>query len=150
MAPLFAFLHHLAAFTLFAALVVELILIRDELTAARAQKILLADMILGGSAGVLLLVGLLRVIYFEKGAYYYFHTWTFIAKLTLFVIVALLSIVPTIEFLSWRAPVRQGEPPQLEAARLRSLRTIIHLELLGVVIIILMAAMMAKGVGLML
>lgn len=150
MAPLFAFLHHLAAFTLFAALVVELILIRDELTAARAQKILLADMILGGSAGVLLVVGLLRVIYFEKGAYYYFHTWTFIAKLTLFVIVALLSIVPTIEFLSWRAAVRQGEPPQLAAARLRSLRTIIHLELLGVVIIILMAAMMAKGVGLML
>jgi putative membrane protein len=107
-------------------------------------------MILGGSAGVLLLVGLLRVIYFEKGAYYYFHTWTFIAKLTLFVIVALLSIVPTVEFLSWRAAVRQGEPPQLAAARLRSLRTIIHLELLGVVIIILMAAMMAKGVGLML
>jgi uncharacterized membrane protein len=40
--------------------------------------------------------------------------------------------------------------PHVAAPKLRSLRTIIHLELLGVVLIILMAAMMAKGVELML
>jgi putative membrane protein len=149
MAALFAFLHHLAAFTLFAALVVELILIREQPTVGTARRLLVADMVFGISAGILLVVGLMRVYYFEKGATYYFHTWTFSAKLTLFILIGLLSIVPTRELLSWRAAVRQGQAPTVSAARLCKLRTIIHLELVGVVLILLMAALMAKGIGLM-
>lgn len=90
------------------------------------------------------MIGLLRVFYFEKGAYYYFHTWSFIAKLALFLIVGLVSIVPTLEFLSWRKAVKQGQAPSVSAERVRSLRSIIHWELVGVVVIILMAALMAK------
>ena len=149
MAALFAFLHHVAAFTLFAALVVELILIREQLTVGTARRLLVVDMVFGISAGVLLAVGLLRVFYFEKGATYYFHTWTFMAKLTLFIVIGLASIVPTREFLSWRKAVRQGRAPSVSTERLRSLRSMIHLELVGVVLIILMAALMAKGIGLM-
>jgi putative membrane protein len=67
MTVLFAFLHHLAAFTLVAALAVELVLIRQELTLATARKLPIIDAVLGGAAGVLLIVGLLRVFYFEKG-----------------------------------------------------------------------------------
>ena len=100
MVVLFAFLHHLAAFTLFAALVVELILIREQPTTGTARRLLAADMVFGISAGILLVVGLIRVYYFEKGATYYFHTWTFSAKLTLFILIGLLSIVPTRELLS--------------------------------------------------
>jgi putative membrane protein len=150
MTSLFAFLHHIAAFTLFAALVVELILIREVLTVGTARRLQVADMVFGISAGVLIVVGLLRVFYFEKGAYYYFHTWTFIAKLTLFLIVGLVSIVPTREFLSWRKAVQQGQAPSVSPDKVRSLRSIMHWELVGVVLIILMAALMAKGVGLLL
>ena len=46
----FAFLHHVAAFTLVAALVVEFVLIRDQLTVARARTIQLADMAFGIAA----------------------------------------------------------------------------------------------------
>jgi putative membrane protein len=148
MAPFFAFLHHIAAFALLAALVVEFVLVRDALTLGNARKILKADLVFGIAAGVLLVVGLGRVFHFEKGATYYFHTWTFIAKLSLFVIVGLLSIVPTREFLSWRTAVKQGQVPQVSPAKLRSVRSIIHVELAGIVLIILMAALMAKGVGL--
>ena len=150
MTSLFAFLHHIAAFTLFAALVVELILIREVLTVGTARRLQVADMVFGISAGVLIVVGLLRVFYFEKGAYYYFHTWTFIAKLTLFLIIGLVSIVPTLEFLSWRKAVKQGQAPSVSPDKVRSLRSIMHWELVGVVLIILMAALMAKGVGLLL
>jgi putative membrane protein len=150
MASLFAFLHHVAAFTLFAALVVEFVLIREPPTVGTARRLQVADMVFGIAAGVLLVVGFVRLYSFEKGAYYYFHTWTFIAKLTLFVLVGLVSIIPTVEFLSWRKAVKQGEAPKVSADRLRRLRAIIHLELVGVVLIILMAALMAKGVGLML
>jgi putative membrane protein len=150
MTSLFAFLHHIAAFTLFAALVVELILIREVLTVGTARRLQVADMVFGISAGVLIVVGLLRVFYFEKGAYYYFHTWTFIAKLALFLIIGLVSIVPTLEFLSWRKAVKQGQAPSVSPDKVRALRSIMHWELAGVVAIILMAALMAKGVGLLL
>ena len=149
MAALFAFLHHLAAFTLVAALAIEFVLLRDVLTNKAARKIIAADTVYGISAGVLLVVGLSRVFHFEKGATYYFHTWTFIAKLTLFILIGLASIVPTLEFLSWRRAVKQGQTPVVDADRLRRLRSIIHLELAGVVLILLMAALMAKGIGLM-
>jgi putative membrane protein len=146
-AALFAFLHHLSAFTLFAALVLEFVLIRSILTVESVRKILLADMILGISASVLLLVGLTRVFYFEKGAYYYFHNWAFHTKLTLFVLIALVSIIPTREFLRWRPAVKAGEVPKPEPGRLKLVRTVIHLEMVGVVVILLMAALMAKGIG---
>jgi putative membrane protein len=149
MAAFLAFLHHVAAFALFGALVTELVLIRDELTLRSARKILAADMILGISAGILLVVGLGRVFHFEKGATYYFHNWAFITKLSLFILLGLASIVPTREFLSWRSTVREGRTPTVPAQKLRSIRSVIHLELGGILVILLCAALMAKGVGLM-
>ena len=140
MAWLLAFLHHAAAFALVAALAAELVLLRGELTAANVRRLQRADMALGISAGILLLVGLLRVFYFEKGAAYYFHNTAFLVKLALFVAIALASIYPTVAFLSWRKA-----PP--DAARLPALRRIVHLELAGVVVILLCAALMARGIG---
>ena len=147
MIPFFAFLHHLAAFTLVAGLAVEFILIRGELTVRTARKLQLVDMVFGTSSGVVLAVGLFRVFYFEKGASYYFHSAPFIAKLSLFAIVGLLSIYPTIEFLSWGKSLKQGQLPALTDRKIASIRSVIHWELAGVVLIILCAAIMAKGVG---
>src|SRR6266853_49678 len=147
MTPFFAFLHHLAAFTLVAALAVEFILIRGELNLGTARRLRLADMVFGASSGVVLIVGLLRVFYFEKGASYYFHSAPFIAKLSLFVIVGLLSIYPTVEFASWSKSLKQGRMPVLTGRKIASIRTIIDWELAAVVVIILCAALMAKGVG---
>jgi putative membrane protein len=139
----------MAAFTLFAALVVQFVLIRDALTVESARKIQRADMILGISAGVVLVAGLARVFHLEKGAYYYFHTWTFIAKLSLFVILALASLIPTMEFLRWRPAVKAGQVPAVSPEKIKSIRSIIHYEMAGVVLILLFAALMAKGIGLM-
>jgi putative membrane protein len=150
MAATFAFLHHLAAFTLVAALAVQFVLLRDEVTVASARKLQVIDTVYGMAAVMLLIIGLGRVFHFEKGATYYFHTWTFIAKLSLFVLVGLISIVPTLAFRSWRRAVQQGQAPDVSAQQLQRLRSIIHLELIGVVLIILCAALMAKGIGLLL
>src|SRR6478609_6966264 len=111
MIVLFAFLHHLAAFTLVAAVAVEFVLLKGELTLWSARRLQVADMVLGIAATILLLVGLARVFWFEKGAAYYFHNHAFLTKFALFILVALLSIVPTLEFLSWRKAVREGTLP---------------------------------------
>jgi putative membrane protein len=144
---LFAFLHHGAAFMLFASLVVERVLTRDELTVANARRVLDADRIFGIAAGVLLVVGMLRVAFFEKGAAYYWHSAPFIAKLSLFVIVGLLSIYPTVEFLKWRKPLREGVLPVVSSEKLEKIRRLIGMELGAVMLIIANAALMARGIG---
>ncbi|MGA7518132.1 MAG: DUF2214 family protein [Pseudolabrys sp.] len=54
-------------------------------------------------------------------------------------------MIPTLEFLSWRKPVKAGEIPAVSARKLRFIRSVIHGELAAVVIILLCAAMMARG-----
>jgi putative membrane protein len=147
MPALFAFLHHLAAFTLVAAIAVEFVLGRSELTVASARRLVLTDTVLGASAGLLLVVGLLRVFLFEKGAAYYFQSAPFLIKLALFLALAALSIVPTREFLSWRPALREGRPPAPELQRMVRVRSVLHWELAGIVAILLCAALMARGIG---
>jgi putative membrane protein len=145
MIVLSAFLHHLAAFTLVAALAVEFVLIRQELTVGVARRLMVTDAVLGAAATILLLVGLSRVFWFEKGAAYYFANHAFLGKLTLFIVVAIMSIVPTLEFLSWRKAVNAGQAPAVAPGKLKRVRMIIHIELAAIVLILLFAAMMAKG-----
>jgi putative membrane protein len=145
MSTLFAFLHHLCAFTLVAALAIEFALIRLELTLGSARRLQVTDLVLGIAAGLLLVIGLLRVFFFEKGAAYYWHSHAFLAKFGLFVVVGLLSIIPTMEFLSWRSAIRAGQAPVMNAATRKRVTMVIHIELAAVVVIVLCAAIMARG-----
>jgi putative membrane protein len=145
MSTLFAFLHHLCAFTLVSAVAVQFTLIRQELTLASAQKLQVSDRVLGIAAVALLVIGLLRVFYFEKGPDYYFHSHAFTAKFAVFVAIGLLSIIPTLEFLSWRKVLSAGQVPAINARKLRLVTAVIHGELFAIVIILLCAAIMARG-----
>ena len=145
MSTLFAFLHHLSAFTLVSALAIEFALIRQELTLASARRLQVTDMVLGIAAGALLVIGLLRVFFFEKGAQYYWHSHAFLTKFSLFIVIGLLSIIPTVEFLSWRKAISAGQVPVVGARKLRLVTMIIHGELASIVIILLCAALMARG-----
>ncbi|HLX79611.1 MAG TPA: DUF2214 family protein [Burkholderiales bacterium] len=147
MVSFFAFLHHLAAFTLVATLAIEFVLIRGALSLESARRLQVVDLIYGISAGIVLVVGFLRVFYFEKGAQYYFHSVPFIAKLSLFLVIGLISIYPTVVFFSWRVPLKQGSAPAVDPIKLRIVRAIIHWELMLVVGILLCAVLMARGVG---
>ena len=144
---LFAFLHHAAAFLLVAVVMVELVLMRGELTVASARTLLRMDAVYGASAVVLIIVGSIRVAYTEKGADYYFHSAPFLAKIALFIVVGLLSIVPTMQFMRWRKVLSAGQAPVLDDATRRRIRMIIHTELTLLFLIMLCAALMARGIG---
>lgn len=141
----FAFLHHLAAFALVAAVAIEFLLIRQPVTVDSARRLIAVDAVLGTSAGVLLVVGLLRVFFFEKGYVYYFTSHAFLTKLVLFVLIAIASIVPTMEFLRWRKAVKAGQVPAVDPRKIGRIRSILHWELAGIVLILFFAAWMAKG-----
>lgn len=144
---LIAFLHHLIAFTLVAALVYEWLLIHKPITGERIQSLVRTDRIYGACALLLLMVGALRVFYFEKGSEYYFHSLPFIAKLVLFALVGIFSIYPTLTFLRWRKLLDRQQLPSPNNELLKKIKILISLELIGLIGILLCAAMAAKGVG---
>lgn len=141
----FAFLHHLCFVALVSLLTIELVLLRQTLTLENARRLIVVDGIYGAFAGALLVVGLLRVFFFEKGYLYYWTNHAFLTKFGIFVLVALISIVPTMEFMKWRKGVRAGQVPQMSADKVKRLRMIIHAELTGIALILFFAAWMAKG-----
>ena len=93
----------------------------------------------------LLAIGLARVFYLEKGPEYYWHSHAFLTKFSLFIIVAFVSIIPTMEFLSWRGAIQAGQVPVMTPAKRKRVTAIIHAELAAIVIIVLCAAIMARG-----
>jgi putative membrane protein len=56
-----------------------------------------------------------------------------------------LSIIPTLEFLSWSGAIKAGEVPVMAPAKRKRVTTIIHVELAAIVVIVLCAAIMARG-----
>lgn len=145
MPTLFAFLHHLAAFTLTAALGAEFVLLRLEFTRSVAHSLRLADALFGVSAGLVLAIGVVRVLYLEKGAEFYLSNPAFIAKILLFFAVGILSIIPTKTFLSWGRELPSSGTPAIQARQLSTLKAIVTIELAGVALILLCAAAMARG-----
>ena len=142
-----AFLHHLAAFTVVAALAVEVALFKPPLSLLQARRLLKTDNIYGAAAGAVLIIGMLRVAYFEKGPGYYWHDLAFLAKFSAFILAALISIYPTLIFLSWNKSLKAGTVPEISADRTRRVRLCLMLELTAIVVILLCAALMARGFG---
>src|SRR5580765_7688776 len=140
---LVAFVHHLAAFALAPALAIELVTLRGELSVEKARRLINVDAIYGIAAMTLIAVGVVRVVWFEKGSAYYLHSAPFIAKMILFAAIGLLSIRPTMTFLSWRKTLADNRVPVLAADAQRSLRRTVHLELALLALVILCAALMA-------
>lgn len=143
-----AFLHHLFAFSLVACVVYEFIAYRKGLTIEEARRIQRADLFYGISAGLLLIVGLLRVFFFEKGAIFYSQSPFFWVKMNTFLIVGLLSIDPTIRYLRWNRIIKEGKAPEIREGEFKRTRIVLWLEVIGLAIIMLAAAFMARGIGL--
>lgn len=144
---LMAFLHHLLAFTLTAALVYEFIAYRKDMSLAEIRRIQRVDLAYGISAGLLLIVGLLRVFFFEKGANFYMNNPFFWVKMTAFLLVGLLSIDPTIRYIRWNRSLRQNEVPEISESEYKRTRLLLWLEVSGIAVILFAAPLMARGIG---
>jgi putative membrane protein len=144
---LLATLHHLAAFTVVAMLAVEVATFRPPFTALQARRLQRVDLLFGASALLVLIVGLLRVTWFEKGPAYYWHDLFFLIKFGAFMVAALISIYPTVVFLSWTRVLKAGQAPQIPDGCFRRVRVCLMLELTAIAVILPCAALMARGFG---
>lgn len=142
-----ASLHYLSIFVLFALLTCEHILFRADLDHSTARRLLRIDIAYGISAGLVLVTGAVRVVWYGKGLDYYLHNWLFHTKISLFILLGLLSILPTLTFFNWRNDLLAGKAPSVSPAQARRTIWVIRLELLILVCLPVLASLMARGVG---
>jgi putative membrane protein len=142
-----AYVHWLAIFTMVTFLVSEAALCRVEWMNARiVERLARVDMLYGIASVVVLLTGLARSYWGSKGLGWYWTNPLLHAKVTLFVVIALLSIKPTMTYLRWRKTLRTtGALPTDEDVRRtrKSAMTQAHL----IPAVALLATFLARGFG---
>lgn len=137
------YIHFISIFAIVGSLVSEHMLLQKELTRTQLARLAKIDAAYGIAAITLLAAGLtLWLGSYGKPAIVYSKNWIFHTKVSLFVIIGLLSIYPTVFFLKNRKgnPEEKVQVPPVVFMMLR-------LELLLLFIIPLLAGLMSRGVG---
>ena len=142
-----AYLHFLGMMILMATLLAEHVMLHTQMPPVHLQRVARTDLFYGMAAGIVFLTGLLRFAYFGKGIHFYLGNPVFYIKVGMFLLVALISISPTMRFIAWRKMLKQGDLPALDPHTITRLRTVIRLELGLLIVIPLLAVLMARGIG---
>jgi putative membrane protein len=139
-----AWIHYIGIMLLLASLLGEHLVLKQEMAMSEARTLQRLDIIYGGSALLVLVTGIMRM-YLEKGTTYYLHNGAFHALISLFVVVALISIFPTVVFLRWRADTRAGRGQRLAPGQFKRLQMIVRSEMALLLLAPLFATWMAHG-----
>ena len=139
-----AIAHHLAVFVLVAIFAAEFALLRPGIEGKRLVQLGKIDGAYGAVAGLVIVVGIVRVIFGGAGWEYYVGNWAFWLKMAAFLAVGLLSIPPTMAIIGWR---RAGSTPS--DAEVNTVRRYLYAEAALLAFIPAFAATMARGYGTM-
>jgi len=139
-----AILHHLLVFGLVSMLIAEAMLVRPGMRGQDVDRVVRIDMGYGAVAGLVLIVGLLRVFLGAKGWPFYANNFFFWGKMASFVAIGVLSIPPTLRFLQWRR-TRKVDPSFVPTdAEASSVRRWMRYQSLVLVFVLAFAAAMAR------
>lgn len=144
---LLAYAHIAAILTLVVFLSSEAALCRAEwMNAQVVERLARVDRIYGLASIAVLLTGIARTWWGMKGAHWYWTNPLLHAKLTLFVVVGLLSIRPTLTYLRWQRQLRaSGQLPATDEVRKTRRQVMVQAHLIA--LIPLFAVFMARGFG---
>ena len=144
---LLSYAHILAILTMTVFLASEAALCRTEwLNAAVVERLAKIDMVYGASAIAVLLTGAARVIWGAKGMGWYLTNPLLHVKFTLFIVMGLLSIGPTLAYMRWRRALRaDGTLP--DALQVRNTRRLVMVQAHILPLVPLAAVFMARGFG---
>ena len=137
-----AILHHILVFGLVAMLMAERVMVSSAPIDVR--RLARLDGGYGAVAGLILVVGAARVIWGGKGWAVYESNPFFWAKVATFLIIGLVSIIPTVRFLAWMRAARADPSFQPEEADRRKVRAALGVEALLLVPLLAFAAAMAR------
>lgn len=134
--------HFIAIIVLAGTLVAQHMLLVGQVNPVQLKKIVRIDRVYGISAVVVLVAGLLLWFKVGKPAEFYSGNWLFHIKVSLFVIMGVLSIFPTIFI------IKASRSKEASITVPKSIINLIRAELSCLVLIPLFAVIMAKGHGL--
>ncbi len=140
-----AYAHLLAILTMVVFISSQAALCRVQwLNAAAVERIARLDMVYGVASLAVLATGIARTVWGIKGAAWYWTQPLLHTKLTLFVIVGVISIFPSLTYRRWRASLLAtgALPDAAQIARTRRL-VMIQAHLIG--LIPLLAVFLARG-----
>ncbi len=142
-----AFLHFSAILALVVFITSEAALCRTEWMNERiVERLVSVDRIYGISAVSVLLTGLARTWWGIKGTSWYWHQPLLHLKLGLFILVALMSIKPTIMFIRWRRQLNaDGSMPSQHEVKIARRWVMVQAHIIA--LIPLAAVFLARGVG---
>jgi len=137
------YIHFLCIFAIVGSLVSEHAMLKKSMTRRDIGRLATIDAVYGIAAAILVVAGLtLWLGSIGKPAVFYTKNWIFHTKLTLFILIGLSSIIPTVFFLK----NRKGNLDEIVAVPGRVFM-MLRLELLLLAILPLLAGLMAHGVG---
>jgi putative membrane protein len=142
-----AYLHFISIFVLFGYLIVELVTIKGTLDEASIRRIARADIIYFIAAMLVLVTGFLRLSLGAKGPDYYLEWWPIYAKVGTFVVIGVISVIPTLAFLRWKRAVTQDPAWTVPPEEQRKMRRIVTIELHLAALIPVFAVIMSRGLG---
>ena len=120
-------------------------LVRKEISYQTLRKLNQIDGLYGVAAIVVVSTGLLNWFELGKGYDYYASNTLFTIKFSLFIVVGLLSLYPTISYAKTKRKNKQAQPEQLSLHRSGEIRKVIIAELTIMAIIPFLAELMANG-----
>ena len=145
---LVAYIHYLGIILCFASLLYERLTLKVNLSRGETISMIIADVVYGLAGVALLITGILRVRYFGQGGDFYTSNPIFWIKVTLYIIVGLLSLYPTFTYILWAIPLSKNKLPEISDKLVKRFKLIITTELIGFATIPLFATLMARGIGL--
>ncbi|MFM7330522.1 MAG: DUF2214 family protein [Brachymonas sp.] len=138
--------HHIALLLLVSVLGREALLMRQAPSESILRTLGRVDALYGIGAVVLLLIGGARLSAGAKGIEFYSGNPVFWTKIALFVLIGLISIVPTVRFIRWKRHwAATGQLPP--AAAWESTRKLVMAQLHLLPLVAIAAAAMARGIG---
>jgi len=136
------YLHFLSLILLMAAVLGQHLLLRSRMSRARIARVQRLDIVYAITAIGVLATGLLQWFWVGKPAQFYSSNPVFHAKFTLFLVVGLLSIYPSVFF----GRHRKGDPDE-EVGVPRALIWCVRIELVLLFLMPALATLMASGWG---
>ncbi len=141
------YLHYIGIMALMGALIAEHVMIKPGMNKSEVNSLSVVDAIYGISAILVLVTGLLRWFMVDpKGADFFTHNHLFHVKVTLFIIIVILSIFPTLRILKWKKRAKAEPNFEPSTKDVKKQLMFIRIELLLIVIIPLLAVMVAGGI----
>ncbi len=142
-----AYAHFASIFALIWFMAKEWTLLKRGAAALDAAALAKADIGYAIAAVAVLVTGICRVTLGAKPVAFYLHNPVFHTKVTLFVLVGLLSIWPTIVFIRWRKAAASDPNYRIDEGEWRKAKRVLLVELHLVALIPLAAVIMARGIG---